>query len=659
MGAIDTLPINEQIETIYLGYLGRAANSGGLAFWEGQYTSALATAPAGTPTDMADYVLNNIANAFTPQAETLSIYPFLATPVDLLTTTNLNTLVNQIYENLFDRAAQSGDLSYWVPLLQHGTIYLGNAVIAIANGAIGPDLATLDNKITVASDFSSATGAVEIGNGYEDQALSQIFKTEAHQVLVSVTSNPESVTEALAAIAAFVTNGGTALTGPGPGPGATFALTVGQDVFTGYGADVFNALLAPPAGGQTVDQPTLTSGDSLTEISPATGAVLNAYFDGSANATGVNIEGIATWNISQESTSVGATGTVNIVGDGVGEPAVISGLTTLNYNANTTETSLNLGTNYQPINVPSATDGYTGTPANGFAINVSDAMGGYSVGVDVDMWNGDFTGHDTIFVTALNVGLFPIDFSGSPDVTPEILVRWHDGDDYDPNWVGYLGNSYSIAAGSTVSSAPAIGFQTWVVTSENTGSGLNIIALGGDGSTNATTLDLLNPPLSVEGSAANTMLFATAISDSLSTDWENLATIDLSQTRGFVTLTGLETNIQELTDWGFLHAFTLDEAINYFGSLSNALAYEFGYWEGGGLLTSDTTALMSIVGGTGNSFYDLSSLTLAAAEAGKLPGWQQHPRQQRDCLQQLCDDRGWSGQRRDDADQHLERLNPG
>ena len=38
---------------------------------------------------------------------------------------------------------------------------------------------------------------------------------------------------------------------------------------------------------------------------------------------------------------------------------------------------------------------------------------------------------------------------------------------------------------------------------------------------------------------------------------------------------------------------------------------------GGGLLTSDTTALETIKGGTGNSFYDLSSLTLAGIQAFK------------------------------------------
>jgi hypothetical protein len=633
MGAIDTLPVNEQIETIYFGYLGRAADSGGLAFWDGQYVSALA---AGQSPDQA---LNNISNSFVPQAESLALYPYLSTPVDLLSIAQLDTLVSQIYENLFDRAATSGDTGYWVPRLQSGAILLGDSVIAIANGAIGTDLTTLDNKITVATAFTSETGAIGLGNGFEDQALTQVFKTEAHIIVQSVTSNPESVTEAIAAKDAFIANGGTAITGPGlPGTPNILPLTIGQDTLTGFGNDVFSAPLAPPSGGNTGELNTLNASDSLTEISPATGAVLNADFFGTpfSQPNSVNIEGIATWNIYQEDYAYSTGDHVDIVGGVAGSPQVISGLRTLNYYGNTTESSLNLGTNAQPINVPSATDNFQGTPADGFQINVYDVVGSPSTGVDVDMWYGDFfastaagpgTGafiDSTIFVTATDVGLFPIGSNQSPVVPPPILVKGHDGDDYDPNWQGYLANAYSIAAGASVSGTPAVGFTTWVVTSLGSSSGLNIIALGGDGSgipgESATTLDVLNPPSTALGSNANTMLFATSISDSLSTDWANLVNIDLSQTRGFVTLTGLETDIQGLTEWGFLHAMTIDEAINYFGSLSAALAYVFQQNEGGGLLSSDTAALMSIVGGTGNSFYDLSSLTLAAAEAGSFQG---------------------------------------
>ena len=49
-------------------------------------------------------------------------------------------------------------------------------------------------------------------------------------------------------------------------------------------------------------------------------------------------------------------------------------------------------------------------------------------------------------------------------------------------------------------------------------------------------------------------------------------------------------------------------------------ASAFQSYDGGGLLASDTAALTSIVGGAGNSFYDLSSLTPAAAHAGTWDG---------------------------------------
>ena len=360
-------------------------------------------------------------------------------------------------------------------------------------------------------------------------------------------------------------------------------------------------------------------------------------------------------------TSVGATGTVTIASDGVGELLAISGLTTLYYNANTTETSLILGNNFQPINIPTAA-APNGTPADGFTIIVSDAIGGYSVGVDVDIWSGDFTGTDTIYVTANNVGLFQLDSGGSPYVTPEILVKPYDGDDYNPNWIGYLGDSYSIAAGASQSSEAAIGFQNWVITSTNTSDGLNILALGGDGSSTATTITVIDPP---GGRAANTILFATSISDSLSTDWQNSVKVDLSQTRGFETITGLETDIQGLTQCGFLNGITIDEAIAYFGSLSNALAASFQYWEGGGLLSSDTSMLTTIIGGAGNSFYDLSSLifTPTYAATWNFQGGSSHAGNSEIAFSNQVMTETWPfttpSLNGDDADQDFAHPNPG
>ena len=79
-----------------------------------------------------------------------------------------------------------------------------------------------------------------------------------------------------AAARSFVANGGTQFTGPGN----TFMLTTGQDTLTGYGHDVFNAPLSTTISGIPPTQiPTLQTGDSLIDISPDTGNVLNATFN--------------------------------------------------------------------------------------------------------------------------------------------------------------------------------------------------------------------------------------------------------------------------------------------------------------------------------------------------------------------------------------------
>ncbi len=123
-----------------------------------------------------------------------------------------------------------------------------------------------------------------------------------------------------------------------------------------------------------------------------------------------------------------------------------------------------------------------------------------------------------------------------------------------------------------------------------------ILALGGEGSTSATSLTLTD-----DGS--NTILYATALSDSLLSDWQNLTTINLTGTSGFVTLTGAEATNAEGGSSGF-------ESYGFGGLLTDV-----------GLKGTDSyTSGLTIEGGNGNSFYDLSSLTLTAAHLSKIDG---------------------------------------
>jgi hypothetical protein len=378
-----------------------------------------------------------------------------------------------------------------------------------------------------------------------------------------------------------------------------FVLTPTQDTFTGNG---FDTIKGPLYGA---GNPSLTDGDFLAFTGPNN--LLKATFDGSAHAFGVNITGIQTWTIDNVDASFNSS-TVIITGDSFGGN-IISGLTTLNYNAHSGVESLFIGNNLQPVfETPGA---FATTP---FTINVIDAVGTGDNGVDVDFAASVFTGPATINVNATAAGVFP-EVNGS-FVFPRAIFE--ENDDCDPNWEGLLDNAFAIAAGASSGPNGAVGFTTWNVASLGAifvgdfqlpftlgnfviPTGVNILALGGEGSTSATTLNLTD-----DGSS--TILFATNISDSLVTDWENLTTIDLHGTSGFVVLTGAETDAfidEENPD-------RVSEDQNDGGNSDDP--------DGFGLLTADTTALKTIVGGTGNSFYDLSSLTAATAQAASIDG---------------------------------------
>jgi hypothetical protein len=197
-GLLATLSLNQQTELIYIGYFNRSADGSGFAFWEGQDASAQAGGQS------AAVALTNIANSFTPQAETVAIYPFLANSnpnySDPTVLAGLTTFVENVYTNLFAHAADSGGLAYWLAQIENGAVGLGAAVLAIANGAQGSDATILQNKITVALDFTALTTAANL-------PVNATFLAEARSVLSGVDSlslNDASVAAAEATIGPWI-----------------------------------------------------------------------------------------------------------------------------------------------------------------------------------------------------------------------------------------------------------------------------------------------------------------------------------------------------------------------------------------------------------------------------------------------------------------------
>ncbi len=201
-GLISDLSITQQLELIYIGYFNRAADEAGFGFWSGQNTQAQSSGQS------AATALTNIANSFTPQPETIALYPFLGgTDIDLSTPAaqaSLSAFIGSVYENLFGHAADTNGATYWLGQITNGAVGLGAAILAIANGATGSDAIEVENKVSVALDFTTRTGAAGLG---VTAPVPASFFTAAREVLTGVDGtslNDASVTAGMNATSAYI-----------------------------------------------------------------------------------------------------------------------------------------------------------------------------------------------------------------------------------------------------------------------------------------------------------------------------------------------------------------------------------------------------------------------------------------------------------------------
>jgi hypothetical protein len=240
---IGDLTASQRLELIYIGYFNRAADGPGFSFWEGQNSQAQASG------ENASMALTNIANAFTPQTETIALYPFLATAgANLATPTaqaGLTIFIADVYQNLFDHAADPAGAAYWLGQITGGVVGLGSAILAIANGTTGTDATELQNKITVALDFSNRTSAAGL-NGTGSSSAS--FLAAARGVLSSVDGkslNDASIIAGESATTAYISGATT-------GASSALAANNAESLTSPIVASASNISIDPRDGNHTI-----------------------------------------------------------------------------------------------------------------------------------------------------------------------------------------------------------------------------------------------------------------------------------------------------------------------------------------------------------------------------------------------------------------------
>ncbi|WP_460745017.1 DUF4214 domain-containing protein [Microvirgula curvata] len=182
-----------QIHQLYIAYFGRVADPAGLAYW----TQSGADVAA-------------IASAFgdSKQAETAAQYEIVKYPATIQYADKREAFIDEVYTNLFGRAADADGKAYWSNELATGKVSVSQFLLAVVNGAQGDDASIIANKVAVSASFASqmaaATGAQLPAASLADGT--PVFVSTLHDVLNGVNANVASVQIGIANAAGVVSS---------------------------------------------------------------------------------------------------------------------------------------------------------------------------------------------------------------------------------------------------------------------------------------------------------------------------------------------------------------------------------------------------------------------------------------------------------------------
>src|SRR5665213_2429018 len=200
-----------EVEALYVGYFGRAGDPIGVNYWVGQLNSGAMTYP-------------QVAASFSVQTEATTMYAYLANP----NISNSSAFIDQVYQELFNRVADSAGLTYWQAQLTAGNnspASIGTFILNVISGAQNADATTVENKVAVATYFTNdlSTAQLPYNAAANAQGISEVISTDSTQASVTTQeSNADTYVNATSS-------------------GQTYTLTTAVDNIVGApGSDTFN-----------------------------------------------------------------------------------------------------------------------------------------------------------------------------------------------------------------------------------------------------------------------------------------------------------------------------------------------------------------------------------------------------------------------------------
>lgn len=295
------------VQQLYVSYFGRPADPAGLDYWTNIVEAQKSTAA--------------VSATFAASAEYKAAYEGK---------TNAQ-IVDQIYTNLFGRAADATGRAYWVDLLDKGTIKVDTIVYEVSIAALTTDKEAVENKVAAATAFTAALDTEAEVAGYSGDAALVLAKAFITGVTTDATLATATAPAALNATVAAVVAAGT-----------EFTLESAVANLSAANA-AKSAVLADLAEDEAVAAQLEKNGVTDT---PTDAQVLKAISDiDAAGDAGINgfITGFASLNAAQQSARI-----ASLQADNAAElrAATVTATTGLNARTAAVEAVENLGTAY-------------------------------------------------------------------------------------------------------------------------------------------------------------------------------------------------------------------------------------------------------------------------------------------------------------------------
>ncbi|EPJ75782.1 hypothetical protein CFII64_28224 [Pseudomonas sp. CFII64] len=224
------------VQQLYVSYLGRAADSAGLAFWSNAISTGTAT-------------VASVATGLTLANEYKTAYAGL---------TN-DALVDKVYTNVLGRPADAAGKAFWVASFANGSVKADTFVASLISSLGTQDQQTINNKTFVAQTYTDT-----VGTSYNASA--------ATSVLVGVNSTAASVNTAITAI----TSG--SLPGLTPGVNLIAAVSTAATAIDTYAKQI----AASNPTFDTVKDGSVTSAEATAAFNAATTLRADAANGGAA-----------------------------------------------------------------------------------------------------------------------------------------------------------------------------------------------------------------------------------------------------------------------------------------------------------------------------------------------------------------------------------------